>query len=172
MSYIATESILYQLSMYYAIRCMHCKDWPFIQFNENIAKLFIDRQQFSSLEFDSAFLCAIQNPELYDETYLLDRHLKQFYLEMEWWISGKNCKYRFSDVTGLCGNLRKYMYSNDIKHEKRVSLLNMLKSQFISAGLDEDFPFNSGLRYKYDDEHFKYENQQRIDWIKKHATSV
>lgn len=165
----AIASIYHDLFMYYFTKCIESATLDFL---DNMGGMFIDHQHHCNLDFDRQFICAEQNPETYDALYGLNAHLKQFYLEMYHWITHKECKYQFSPTIGLCCNLRKYMYSNDIKHGKRASLLNMLESQFISAGLDENFPFNNGNRGQYDNEHLKYENQHRIDWIKKHATSV
>lgn len=166
MSYTATASIIYELFMYYTT---YGKNWEFIEFNKNVAKLFIDHQQSPTFDFDNAFLCATQNPKLYDETYLLDRHLKQFYLEMEWWITGKDCKYAFNPATGLCMNLRYYGLVNKLSESQLELLWDKLEDQFAAAGLHKSYPFEDGSRQKYEDELRKYQNKQRIDWIKQHA---
>lgn len=45
-------------------------------------------------------------------------------------------------------------------------LLGDLRSQFISAGLDHVYPFNQGT--DYNEEKNKYNNPQRLAWIKSH----
>ena len=45
-------------------------------------------------------------------------------------------------------------------------LLDDLKSQFVSAGLERNYPFNKDTSYF--EETNKYTNPQRLAWIKSH----
>ena len=155
---------------------MHCFTKGFesatLDFLDNMGGMFIDHQHHCNLDFDKRFICAEQNPKIYDEIYGLPAHLKQFYLEMYHWINNKECKYKFSPTVGMCCNLHRYAVASNVQPPQRTKLMDMLSGQFINAGLNEDFPFNDGFKYKYDNEVDKYSNQQRIDWIKKHATPM
>jgi hypothetical protein len=97
--------------------------------------------------------------------------LTDFYKEILKWVDTGKSEYPFLEKTGLCSNLIIFADKNNTTgYNYRESLYD----QFHEAGLSEVYPFNED-RIEYVIECHKgaaYMNASRINWIKKHATSM
>lgn len=99
--------------------------------------------------------------------------MKTFLVELNFWIEqGRPCHSTFSSAVGVCGNLNRAVRALKAHPEVRGELQTELYHMFIADGLDPILPFNTGMSLKYETESeygLLYENQERINWIKKHA---
>lgn len=95
--------------------------------------------------------------------------LTDFYKAYSDWIDygAPECE-PFSRRIGLCGSLCSYLASKGCKFPVRDMALQLMKSQFIKAGLSSDYPFNNA------DNPYRLEsingtihtNKNRIAWVK------
>ena len=95
--------------------------------------------------------------------------LSDFYKAYSDWIdSGSPEGEPFSRRVGLCGSLCSYLTSKGCKFTARDMTLQLMKSQFIKAGLSRDYPFNNA------DNSYRMEsingtihtNKNRVAWVK------
>ena len=93
--------------------------------------------------------------------------LTAFYNAYNDWL--KNCAIDniFSCCTGLCHNLA--MYCNRHLIDKRILLLEM-KNQFLTAGLDIDYPFGRKQYIYRIVNNNSYLDPNRFAWVKAHLT--
>lgn len=96
--------------------------------------------------------------------------LADFYKAYSDWIDdGSPESEPFSRRVGLCGSLCLYLTSKGCRFPVRDMTLQLMKSQFIKAGLNRDYPFNNA------DNSYRLEsingaihaNKNRIAWVKK-----
>lgn len=96
--------------------------------------------------------------------------LAEFYEAYSDWIdAGAPESEPFSRRVGLCGSLCSYLASKGCRFPVRDMALQLMKSQFIKAGLSRDYPFNSADN-SYCLESINGEirtNKNRIQWVKK-----
>ena len=94
--------------------------------------------------------------------------LARFYHEIKAWIDAETPSHRsFHPGHGLCDNL------NDWLIDQRLSSVHCyeLKQQFVDAGLNRTYPFNSGEHGNYHNEHHTnsiFRNPKRCAWINNH----
>lgn len=70
--------------------------------------------------------------------------LAEFYEAYSDWIDdGAPEREPFSRRVGLCGSLCSYLTSKGCRFPVRDMALQLMKSQFIKAGLSRDYPFNN-----------------------------
>lgn len=96
--------------------------------------------------------------------------LAEFYEAYSDWIAaGAPESEPFSRRVGLCGSLCSYLTSKGCKFPVRDMALQLMKSQFIKAGLNSDYPFNN-KENSYCVEAINgliHTNIDRIAWVKK-----
>ena len=94
------------------------------------------------------------------------------------WLTGHDLHYFRGDNTGLCANLeewvRKNHYQDDFNQEQKEvfcqlcnNLIREMKQQFITAGLDPLYPFNTTY-VDYVEETAKgfcHVNPFRVEWV-------
>lgn len=99
--------------------------------------------------------------------------LTDFYIQMALYLETGINPHGFSIGYGLCTNLELYCRSTKSSISDFTS---ELLTQFTKNELAEVYPFNSSpyqLTYAAESYLGKlYENEKRLDWIKKHATPV
>lgn len=99
--------------------------------------------------------------------------LTDFYKEIQQWLDTGESNHPFKKHYGLCTNLAAYCREKSDNYSRHIQ---DMKQQFATANLDKVYPFNSedGDRpYEVEMRLRKlYENEKRLDWIKKHATPV
>lgn len=99
--------------------------------------------------------------------------LLSFYLAYEAWIdAGAQPDGVFSRCFGLCGNLFDWCYKQQLTPYRGV-LLDMMRADFVAAGLDKQLPFNlSSNPYSteqlYDSCH---ENKARLEWVRRQVAA-
>lgn len=96
--------------------------------------------------------------------------LAEFYKAYSDWVdAGAPESEPFSRRVGLCGSLCSYLASKGCKFHVRGMTLQLMKSQFIKAGLNRDYPFNSQENSYYVEciDGLIYTNKNRIQWVKK-----
>lgn len=95
--------------------------------------------------------------------------LAEFYKAYSDWIdAGVPEGEPFSRRSGLCGSLCSYLKSRDCKFPERDMALQLMKSQFIKAGLSRDYQFNNADN-SYCLESINGEihtNKNRVAWVK------
>lgn len=96
--------------------------------------------------------------------------LADFYEAYSEWIdAGAPESEPFSRRVGLCGSLCLYLTRKGCKFPARDMALQLMKSQFIKAGLSRDYPFNNAEN-SYHVECVNgtiHTNKNRIAWVKK-----
>lgn len=103
--------------------------------------------------------------------------LLSFYLAYEAWVdAGAQPDGVFSRYSGLCGNL--YDWCNAQKLEPyRCILLDMMHADFITAGLDEELPFNrpvsrSERSYTTEQRYCAcHKNKARLEWVRRQVAA-
>lgn len=96
--------------------------------------------------------------------------LSDFYKTYSDWIdAGAPESEPFSRRIGLCGSLCLYLTSKGCGFPVRDMTLQLMKSQFIKAGLSRDYPFNNADNsYHLESINCKiHTNKNRIEWVKK-----
>ena len=96
--------------------------------------------------------------------------LADFYKAYSDWIdSGAPESEPFSRRVGLCGSLCLYLTSKSCNFRVRDMALQLMKSQFIKAGLSRDYPFNNAENSYYLESinGTIHTNKNRIAWVKK-----
>lgn len=96
--------------------------------------------------------------------------LSDFYEAYSDWIdTGALEGEPFSRRVGLCGSLCSYLASNGCKLPVRDMALQLMKSQFIKAGLNRDYPFNNAEKSYYVEciVGTIHTNNERIAWVKR-----
>lgn len=95
--------------------------------------------------------------------------LADFYKAYSDWIdAGAPEGEPFSRRSGLCGSLCSYLTSKGCRFPVRDMALQLMKSQFIKAGLSRDYPFNNADN-SYCLESINGEihtNKNRLAWVK------
>lgn len=96
--------------------------------------------------------------------------LSDFYKAYSDWIDdgATECE-PFSRRVGLCASLCLYLKWKDCNQREREVALQLMKSQFIKAGLSRDYPFNSAENSYYVESinGTIHTNKNRIAWVKK-----
>lgn len=96
--------------------------------------------------------------------------LAEFYEAYSDWIDdGAPESEPFSRRIGLCGSLCLYLTSKGCRFPVRDMALQLMKSQFIKAGLSSDYPFNNADN-SYCLESINgaiHTNKNRIAWVKR-----
>lgn len=95
--------------------------------------------------------------------------LTDFYKAYSDWIdSGAPEGEPFSRRSGLCVALCSYLASKGCKFQVRDMALQLMKSQFIKAGLSRDYPFNNAYNSYYVESinGAIHTNKNRIAWVK------
>lgn len=96
--------------------------------------------------------------------------LAEFYEAYSDWIdAGAPESEPFSRRVGLCGSLCSHLASKGCRFPERDMALQLMKSQFIKAGLSRDYPFNNADN-PYCLESIDaaiHTNKNRIAWVKK-----
>lgn len=96
--------------------------------------------------------------------------LAEFYEAYSDWIDADAPESEpFSRRVGLCGSLCSYLASKGYRSPARDMALQLMKSQFIKAGLSRDYPFNNA------DNSYRMEvingtihtNKNRAAWVKR-----
>lgn len=93
----------------------------------------------------------------------MSKTLKEFYCAYAAWfdVGAPNFK-PFSRAAGLCTNLSVFTKSDDAASE--------MKSQFVDAGLDPNYPFGGEDDYMgRSAARQQHLNLARIEWVKAHA---
>lgn len=96
--------------------------------------------------------------------------LAEFYKAYSDWIdAGAPEGEPFSRRSGLCGSLCLYLTSKGYRFPARDMTLQLMKSQFIKAGLSRDYPFNHAENSYYVEciDGSIHINKNRIAWVKK-----
>lgn len=96
--------------------------------------------------------------------------LAEFYEEYSDWIdAGAPESEPFSRRVGLCGSLCSYLASKGCRFPVRDMALQLMKSQFIKAGLIRDYPFNNADNSYYVEcvNGTIHTNKNRIAWVKR-----
>lgn len=96
--------------------------------------------------------------------------LAEFYEEYSDWIdAGAPEGEAFSRRVGLCGSLCSYLTSKGCRFPVRDMALQLMKSQFIKAGLSRDYPFNNAENsYRLESINGAiHTNKNRIAWVKR-----
>lgn len=96
--------------------------------------------------------------------------LADFYKAYSDWIdAGAPESEPFSRRVGLCGSLCLYLASKGCRSPVRYMTLQLMKSQFIKAGISRDYPFNNAENSYYVEsiEGTIHTNKNRIAWVKK-----
>lgn len=95
--------------------------------------------------------------------------LAEFYEAYSDWIdAGAPESEPFSRRVGLCGSLLLHLKSKGCRFPVRDMALQLMKSQFIKAGLSRDYPFNNADN-SYCLESINGEihtNKNRVAWVK------
>lgn len=103
--------------------------------------------------------------------------LQKFYDEIgEWILSGCPEGREFGN-TGLCSNLRTFMYNNRKTHpwERERAVEIELEYQFREAGLNPEYPFDDALGSSYRSAMWDrklYDNPLRYQWVFDHMSSA
>lgn len=95
--------------------------------------------------------------------------LAEFYNAYSDWIdAGAHDGEPFSRRVGLCASLCEYLREEGIRFKEREMALLLMKSQFIKAGLNRDYPFNNKENlYCIESIHGRiHTNIDRIAWVK------
>lgn len=96
--------------------------------------------------------------------------LAEFYESYSDWIdSGAPEGEPFSRRSGLCGSLCSYLTSKGCRFPVMDMALQLMKSQFIKAGLNRDYPFNNQDNSYYMEciDGLIHTNKNRIAWVKR-----
>lgn len=96
--------------------------------------------------------------------------LAGFYEAYSDWIdAGAHEGEPFSRRVGLCASLCEYLREEGIAFKEREMALLLMKSQFIKAGLNRDYPFNNKENSYYVESinGTIHTNNNRIAWVKK-----
>lgn len=96
--------------------------------------------------------------------------LAEFYEAYSDWIdAGAPEGEPFSRRIGLCGSLCLYLTSKGCICPVRDMALQLMKSQFIKAGLSRDYPFNNADNSYYMESinGTIHTNKNRVAWVKK-----
>lgn len=96
--------------------------------------------------------------------------LAEFYEAYSDWIDyGAPEGEPFSRRVGLCGSLCSYLASKGCKFPARDMALQLMKSQFIKAGLSRDYPFNNADNsYRMESINVTiHTNKNRVAWVKR-----
>lgn len=95
--------------------------------------------------------------------------LADFYKAYSDWIdAGAPESEPFSRRVGLCGSLCLYLTSKGCRFPERDMALQLMKSQFIKAGLSRDYPFNNADNSYYLEsiDGKIHANKNRAAWVK------
>lgn len=96
--------------------------------------------------------------------------LAEFYEAYSDWVdAGAPESEPFSRRVGLCGSLCSYLASKGCRFPVRDMALQLMKSQFIKAGLSRDYPFNNADN-SYCLESINgaiHTNKNRVAWVKR-----
>lgn len=96
--------------------------------------------------------------------------LADFYKAYSDWIDdGAPEGKLFSRRVGLCGSLSLYLTSKGCLFPVRDMALQLMKSQFIKAGLSRDYPFNNANNsYRMESINGTiHTNKNRVAWVKR-----
>ena len=96
--------------------------------------------------------------------------LAEFYEAYSDWIdAGAPEGEPFSRRVGLCGSLCLYLTSKCCEFPVRDMALQLMKSQFIKAGLNRDYTFNNAEKSYYVEcvNGTIHTNKNRITWVKR-----
>lgn len=96
--------------------------------------------------------------------------LSEFYKAYSDWIdAGAPESEPFSRRSGLCGSIFLYAAMNGYPVSERSALLLVMRVQFIKAGLNRDYPFNSQEKpYLVESARgLIHTNSDRIAWVRK-----
>lgn len=96
------------------------------------------------------------------------QELTQFYKDYLAWAEGRKGSTIFSDLSGLCRNLRYWLLEQDFDNHVRQAVENELREQFILEGLHGHYPFNNGSSLEYEQEFSCIANPLRIAWVRSH----
>ena len=95
--------------------------------------------------------------------------LAEFYEAYSDWIDASSPESEpFSRRVGLCGSLCSYLASKGCRFLARDMALQLMRSQFIKAGLSSDYPFNNADNSYYLEsiDGAIHTNKNRVAWIK------
>ena len=96
--------------------------------------------------------------------------LAEFYEAYSDWIdAGAPESEPFSRRVGICGSLCLYLTNKGCRFPERDMALQSMKSQFIKAGLNRDYPFNNAENSYYVEcvNGTIHTNKNRIAWVKR-----
>ena len=96
--------------------------------------------------------------------------LAEFYKAYSDWIdAGAPESEPFSRRSGLCGSLCLHLTSKGCNYLARDMALQLMRSQFINAGLSRNYPFNNSENSYYVEciDGTIHTNNNRIQWVKK-----
>ena len=96
--------------------------------------------------------------------------LADFYKAYSYWIdSGAPEGEPFGRRVGLCGSLCLYLINKGCRLPERDMVLQLMKSQFIKAGLSRDYPVNNADNSYYVEciDGAIHTNKNRIAWVKR-----
>lgn len=95
--------------------------------------------------------------------------LLSFYIAYEAWVdAGAQPDGVFSRCFGLCGNLFDWCYKQQLTPYRGV-LLDMMRADFVAAGLDKLQPFNLSSNPYSEEQLYNscHENKARLEWVRK-----
>lgn len=104
-------------------------------------------------------------------THDVKKIIHAFYADYARWLDAGATSLEFCRSTGLCANLG--AYCSERFPVQGLGACDVLAEAFIAAGLDEDFPFNSGP----DDYLLEAEqsachlNPARVKWVRSRVSS-
>lgn len=104
----------------------------------------------------------------------MSKLLKAFYLAYAAWLAGDtDDETVFCKANGLCSNLQWYCAHTNADKAKWFDARNELHQQFITAGLDETYPFGGCGSYAYDSiEQTHHLNPKRIAWVREQVEKI
>lgn len=98
--------------------------------------------------------------------------LTEFYQDMQTWVDAGTPEHPiFSKAVGLCANLYWWTGYNKLTHKARAKINLLRRKQFIDAGLNTAYPFNTPIHYLQElrRDGTRYNNKERLAWIREHA---
>lgn len=119
------------------------------------------------------------NQTMFQQEFLLEaepagvRTLVLFYQAYFAWLNSGALKgYLFDYSGGLCWQLTVWCDNCRISKQERNQMLDIMRNDFIRAGMHEDFPFNDGLHFAFMrecEQRATHLNPKRIQWVKDHV---